>query len=256
MIGTGNVAWNMAESFDTLTNVKIVQAFNHRISKEVKLFSKKFHCDLATDYSDINPLADLYIIAVKDDAIAEVAKNLAALKLKGIVIHTSGSVDMSVLQKASSDFGVYYPLQTFYPGAEIDWLTTPVLIEGNSKKTVTLLKQLACTVSKQVKIVDSHKRLQIHLAAVFACNFTNALYVSSYEIIENNLGKKDTELLLPIMRHSFQKLEHVHPKKAQTGPAMRHDQTVMKKHLSLLKDNKQLSEVYKILSGLIISQQS
>jgi predicted short-subunit dehydrogenase-like oxidoreductase (DUF2520 family) len=118
------------------------------------------------------------------------------------------------------------------------------------------LSKLAKQVSGRVKNIHSQKRLQIHLAAVFACNFTNALYVSAYDIIENNLGKKDTGLLLPIMQHSFQKLEKLHPKKAQSGPAMRHDQTVMKKHLALLKNEKQLMDIYKALSNLIVSQQS
>lgn len=256
IIGTGNVAYHLAESFQSKANIKLVQVFNHRSSKETKLFSKKFGCDLVMDYLKINPSADIYIIAVRDDAIAEVIRNLAPLNLKGIVIHTSGSTDMNILQSVSQNNGVYYPLQTFYKGAEIDWKTTPILIEGNSKKTIALLKQLANSVSEQVKIVDSQKRLHIHLAAVFACNFTNALYVSAYQLIENNLGKNETKLLLPIMRHSFQKLEKLHPKEAQTGPAMRHDQTVMKKHLSLLKNEKQLSELYKRLSSLIISQQS
>jgi len=255
IIGTGNVATHIAQSFQSFNHVNLVQIFNHRNSRESKLFSKQFNCDLVTDYLAINKNADVYIIAVKDDAIAEVVKNLMPLKLKGILVHTSGSVDVSVLKIASQNIGVYYPLQTFYKGANIDWETTPLLIEGNSKPVEVKLKQLATSVSKKVKVVDSKARLQIHLAAVFACNFTNAMYVSAYEIIENSLSKKDTDLLLPIMQHSFQKLQKVHPVKAQTGPAMRNDKLVMKKHLDLIKNNKQLTQVYKTLSGLISTQQ-
>ena len=118
-----------------------------------------------------------------------------------------------------------------------------------------LFQYLANSVSEKVKVVDSKNRLQIHLAAVFACNFTNAMYVAAYQIIENNLTKKDTDLLLPIMQQSFQKLQKVHPKHSQTGPAMRNDKLVMKKHLALIKNNKQLTQVYKTLSDLIITQQ-
>ena len=131
-----------------------------------------------------------------------------------------------------------------------------MLIETNTKSALNTLKQLASTVSKTVKVVDSKNRLRIHLAAVFACNFTNAMYVSAYELIENNLSRKDTQLLLPIMQHSFQKLQTVQPKKAQTGPAMRNDKLVMKKHLEILKDDKQLSHVYAVLSDLIMRQQN
>lgn len=256
LIGTGNVAHHLAESFQSNANIHLLQVFNHRHSKEAKQFSKHFKCDLTTDYKSIYQKADVYIIAVKDDAIAEVAKQLAPLKLKGLVVHTSGSVEVNVLKNTSSKIGVFYPLQTFYKGAKIDWKTTPLLIETNTKGSLITLKQLANTVSKTVKVVDSNNRLQIHLAAVFACNFTNAMYVTAFEVIENSLTKKDTELLLPIMQHSFQKLQTVHPKKAQTGPAMRNDKLVMKKHLQLLKQDKQLSHVYTVLSDLIMRQQN
>lgn len=256
IIGTGNVAYHIAQSFQSHKNISLLQTFNHRNTKESKSFSKTFACSLVTDYAKINPSADLYIIAVKDDAIAEVAKQLISLKLKGLVAHTSGSIEMNVLKNASKSIGVYYPLQTFYKGAIIDWKTTPLLIEANTKASLSVLKTLAVTISKKVKEVNSIKRLQIHLAAVFACNFTNAMYVSAFDIIENSLTKKDTNLLLPIMQTSFQKLNKVHPKKAQTGPAMRNDKQVMKKHLQLLKDDQQLSHVYAVLSDLIMKQQN
>lgn len=256
IVGTGNVAYHIASSMRELQEVKLIQVFNHQNSKNAKLFSKNFHSSLVTNYSAIDKTADIYIIAVKDAAIVEVAKNLKPLHLKGIIVHTSGSIDLSALKNASQNSGVYYPLQTFYKGAKIDWQQTPILIEANSKATESKLKRLASLVSRKVKVVDSNNRLQIHLAAVFACNFTNAMYVSAYQLIENNLSKKDTELLLPIMQHSFQKLQSVHPKNAQTGPAMRNDKLVMKKHLDLIKNNKQLTQVYKTLSDLILAQQN
>ena len=256
IIGTGNVSSHLADSFQKTKQAKLVQAFNHQTSKKTTIYSKQYHCEVVTDYKKIKADADIYIIAVKDDAIAEVVKNLLPLKLQGLVVHTSGSVDVSVLKNVSKQIGVYYPLQTFYAKAIIDWSSTPLLIEANSKTALAKLKSLADLISKNCKTVNSTERLRLHLAAVFACNFTNALYVSAFELIEQNLNKKDTALLAPIMLQSFRKLETVHPKQAQTGPAMRDDKVVMKKHLDLLKSNKELTAVYKLLSQLIISQQS
>lgn len=256
IIGTGNVAYHIAESFQKNNKITLLQAFNHRNTKEARHYATFFDCTLATKYSNINLNADLYIIAVKDDAIAEVVKNLVPLKLKGIVVHTSGSVDISVLKPVSHLIGVYYPLQTFFIGSLINWKTTPLLIEANTKSAISILKKLANSISEKVKIIDSHNRLQIHLAAVFACNFTNAMYVSAYEIIENNLSQKDVELLFPIMQQSFQKLQTIHPRDAQTGPAKRNDKLVMTKHLKLLKSNKELYQVYKLLSHIILTQQN
>jgi predicted short-subunit dehydrogenase-like oxidoreductase (DUF2520 family) len=255
IIGTGNVAHHLADSFSKVKNAKLLQVFNHRLSKESKALAKQYNSELVTDYRNINREADIYIIAVKDDAIKEVAKNLKALKLKGLVVHTSGSVDVTVLKNVSTQIGVYYPLQTFYPKAKIDWKTTPLLIEANTKTAMQTLKKLADSVSKNVKVLSSEERLGLHLAAVFACNFTNALYVSAYELIEKQLSKKDTTLLMPIMEHSFNKLKQVHPILAQTGPAKRKDKTVIAKHLTLLKNNKELTTVYKLLSQVIATQQ-
>lgn len=256
IIGTGNVSSHLADSFLKTHQVNLLQAFNHKASKKTKAYAQRFHCEVVTDYKKIKANADIYIIAVKDDVISEVVKKLTPLKLQGLVVHTSGSVDVSVLKNVSKQTGVYYPLQTFYATASIDWPSTPILIEANSKSALTKLKSLAGLISKNVKTINSTERLRLHLAAVFACNFTNALYVTAFELIEKSLSKKDTSLLAPIMLQSFRKLESIHPKQAQTGPAMRHDNVVMKKHLNLLKSNKELTTVYKLLSQLIVSQQS
>jgi predicted short-subunit dehydrogenase-like oxidoreductase (DUF2520 family) len=255
IIGTGNVAYHIADSFKKHQNITLLQVFNHQNTKEAKRYAQHFAINLATSYNAINTNADIYIIAVKDDAIVEVVKNLTLLKLKGIVVHTSGSVEMKTLMQASESIGVYYPLQTFFQKAIIDWKKTPLLIEANSKQTLAKIKKIADSISQKVKVVTSKNRLQIHLAAVFACNFTNAMYATAYEVIEKNLSKKDTELLVPIMLQSFEKLKDNHPLKSQTGPAMRNDTKVMKKHLAILKSDKHLTKVYKTLSDLIVTQQ-
>jgi len=254
IIGTGNVAGHIAESFTKIKTLKLVQVFNHRKSKPASAFAKKHGAPLIVNYKELDTTADLYIISVKDDAIAEVVKHLSGLMLKGLVVHTSGSIDLSVLKTASMQTGVYYPLQTFTKNNTIDWAATPLLIEANTPKALGMLKKIANSISGTVKQVNSVTRLHLHVSAVFACNFTNALYAAAFEMIETNLSKKDTELLKPIMRQSFLKLDVMSPKQAQTGPAMRNDKVVMTKHLSLLKSDKQLTAVYKLVSELIIKQ--
>jgi predicted short-subunit dehydrogenase-like oxidoreductase (DUF2520 family) len=256
IIGAGNLAQHLAASFQPIKEVELVQVFNHRKTKAATVFAQQQQTELVTDYKKINTRADLYFICVKDDVIARVAGELIPLQLKGLVAHTSGSTDMDVLKKVSLQTGVYYPLQTFTKNTAINWQTTPVLIEGNTKAAETKLGSLARWVSGTVKQCSSPKRLQLHLAAVFASNFTNALYASAFELVENSLSAKDTELLKPLMQQSFNKLQNLSPKQAQTGPAMRNDQAVMKKHLRLLKTNKELTAIYKLLSQLIINQQS
>ena len=256
IIGAGNVAQHIALSFKDTTRISISQVFNYRSTKKSKAFAKENQCEFISDYSNIHVSADVYIICVKDEAIADVVKHLIPLNLKGLVVHTSGSMGLSVLKKTSATIGVYYPLQSFSASDNINWKYTPIFIEANSNKSMSVLKSIATSVSSTVKEINSEKRLQFHLAAVFACNFTNALYNAAFSLIEATLSKKDSNLLLPIMKQSFHKLSIMTPKQAQTGPAMRQDNIVMKKHLELLKSNKQLSAVYKLISELIVSQQT
>ncbi len=256
IIGTGNVARHIANSFTCHQNIKLVQVFNHHLSPKAKQFAKHFHLSLVTDYKKLDTSADVYLIAVKDEAILEVARQLESLKLKGIIAHTSGSMDINILKSASTHIGVYYPLQTFYKGAEIDWKRTPILIESNQTKGLSLLRTIAKTVSHHVHTVDSTKRLTLHLAAVFANNFTNALYAASYQIIESNLTKKQAKLLNPIIQQSVVKLQKHHPLEAQTGPAKRHDKLTLQKHINLLKHKPNLLKVYKTMTDLIVQQQA
>ncbi len=253
VIGAGNLSSQLLNVLVTKKELKITQLFNHRSSIKSKALAKKHHSEFVFDYTKISTQADVYLICIKDEAIDNVARQLQQLNLQGIIAHTSGSVSMEVLKKTSNSFGVFYPLQTFSSNDTIDWITTPILIEGNSKKTLSVLKELASLLSHSIKIVDSHKRLQFHLAAVFACNFTNALINTSFKMIEKEIGKNDSKLLMPIIKQSIKKLDVMSPTNAQTGPALRGDSFVMKKHLALLKSNTQLTHIYKELSALIIS---
>lgn len=257
LIGAGNVAHHIAGSFAKNAEVKLVQLFNHRLTKQAKDFAGSIRVPVVSTYHKLEKQADVYILCVRDSALAEVAAELAALKLRGIVMHTSGSVSMDVLNQASPKTGVYYPLQTFSKNSPVDWKRTPLLVEANSAATLKQITKLAGSVSDMVKAADSETRLKLHLAAVFACNFTNALYTAAFEYVSKNLSAKDAELLWPIMLSSFNKVMYNNqPKQAQTGPAMRNDKTVMNKHLALLQSDKRLKDIYKLLSDLIIHQQT
>jgi len=256
MIGSGNVAHHLLYSFVLNRQFQIYQIFNRRKTARAKHLAQAYNCPLVSQYQHINTTADVYFICVNDDAIADVVTSLSPLHLKGLVVHTSGSVDISALTRASSNIGVYYPLQSFSLNKAVDWKNTPILIEGNTKLVVATLSLLAKSVSTVVKQMSSNKRLELHLAAVFASNFTNALYVAAFQLIEQSFSKKDTKLLMPLMEQSFQKLQDMSPIQAQTGPAKRNDKAVMKKHLALLKTNPSLATIYQLLSELILTQQT
>ena len=256
IIGTGNLASHLALFISQHTDLNLIQLFNHRKTKEATLLAKKSKCDLVCNYNEINSEADIYIICVNDDSIKEVAKNLLPLKLKKLVVHTSGSIDLLALTNVSKQIGVFYPLQTFSKNDFIDWKSTPILLEANTKTAFSKLKTFSSSFSTITKTVNSKERLGIHLAAVFGCNFTNALYAASHQLLKQAISKNDVKLLNPILQQSFNKMLHIGPLNAQTGPAKRNDKITMQKHLALLKTNKQLSSIYKSLTDLIITQQN
>ena len=255
IIGTGNLATHLTHFISHHADLNLVQLFNHRKTKEATLLAKQSNCDLVSKYNEIITNADIYIICVNDDSIKVVAKNLIPLKIKNLVVHSSGSIDLLALTNASQQIGVFYPLQTFSKNDSIDWKSTPVLLEANTKLAFSKLKVFSSLFSSVIKNVNSEKRLSIHLAAVFGCNFTNALYAVSYQILENAFRKSEAKLLNPILQQSFNKMLNIGPVSAQTGPAKRNDKITIQKHIALLKTNKQLSSIYKSLSELIKTQQ-
>jgi predicted short-subunit dehydrogenase-like oxidoreductase (DUF2520 family) len=241
LIGAGNVATQLGIALHN-AGYKISQVYSKTKSSS-SVLAKKLKAESINDLKKLDIDAAVYIIAVKDDAIADVAKQL---KLKDqIVVHTSGSISIDVLKKSSENYGVFYPLQTFTKNKKVNFKNVPLCIEGNNKATSTTLQYFAKSISSNVKVISSDQRKVIHLAAVFACNFSNHMYTLADDILKQN--KLSLDLLKPLIAETAEKIKTNSPVKVQTGPAMRGDKKVMEEHLKMLKDKK-LKEMYKIIS--------
>ncbi|HSP11640.1 MAG TPA: DUF2520 domain-containing protein [Salegentibacter sp.] len=240
ILGAGNVATHLAKAFSNAENIKLKQVYNHR-PEPLEPFKK-----LTETTTDINNLkkADIYLIALKDDVIAEVAgkiKDEAAL-----IIHTSGSVPLTAL-KSFKNHGVFYPVQTFSKKKDVDFREIPVCLEANSAENLEILKELAKNISKKIFEIDSEQRKALHLAAVYVNNFTNHLYSLGAEICKKN--EIPFDILKPLIRETIDKLESLSPREAQTGPALRHDQQTIATHLAMLEPKQQ--ELYNLLTKSI-----
>jgi predicted short-subunit dehydrogenase-like oxidoreductase (DUF2520 family) len=249
LIGAGNLAFHLGQALFA-KGIKIMQVFS-RTETSAKPLADILNATFTTNLDNIIPDADYYIICVKDDAITEVVKAMPAVS--GIVMHTSGSIEISVLQKFAKA-AVFYPLQTFSKSkANVDFELVPICIEANSSETLTELKKLASLISSNVQEADSAQRKTIHLAAVFACNFSNHLFSISADLLaEQNL---DFSLLLPLIEETFSKIKKVSPAEAQTGPAKRKDFITINKQLELLKDQPELANIYSMFSEGILKKQ-
>lgn len=242
LIGSGNVAQHLIVAFKKAATIELVQVFARDKNSLTHLLDSEA---ITSDYNQIQN-ADLYIIAVSDNAIAEVSKQFP-LENK-LVVHTSGSVAMETLDDKNKK-GVFYPLQTFSKNKDIDFNEVPICIESQHNEDLELLKKVAKSISVNVYEIDSHQRKSLHIAAVFVSNFVNHLYKIGQEICTDN--KVSFEILKPLILETANKVMTLSPNEAQTGPAKRNDTQTINSHLNFLSDENQ-NEIYKILTKSII----
>lgn len=247
LIGAGNVAFHLGKALKRSGN-KLLLLIN-RDQKRGERLAFELGCKFTTDFKAIPEETDVVIIAVKDDAISEVAGKIFCPGK--VVVHTSGSVPMSALGDASDRLGVFYPLQTMHRGSEVNMKEVPFCIEGNSNWNEGMLLELARSISDNVQVLNSEQRRITHIAAVFACNFTNHFYALADDILQKN--GMDLDILRPLIRKTANNINNGHPKELQTGPAKRNDTKVMQEHLDMLeKVSPELKKLYEDVSESII----
>lgn len=216
----------------------IVQVYGRRMER-ARWLADKISATPADTLAAIHDGADVYFLAVSDDAIESLSRKL---KLPGkVVAHTSGSKPTQALQTVSAKMGVFYPLQSFKIGRKVDWTHLPILLTGEAE-VLEHLSPLAHALSKHVAIISDEQRSALHLAAVFINNFTNHCFTIAHEIADGH--QIDFQHLIPLATHTVQQaLEH-DTRELQTGPAKRRDTQTMDRHLALLAEDKALSDLY------------
>ena len=248
IIGTGNLAWYLAAAFEQAGHV-IHEIYGRSETKAIQI-GKNLNNPVITDSLDFSRSSScLFIIAVSDKAIESVASEII-LPENALLVHTSGTVPMSALELAGIDhIGVFYPLQTFSKNREINFLEVPLLIEACDETTQKQLENIATSVSSNVTLVNSDDRLGIHLAAVFANNFTNHMIDIAGQVLEKNA--LDLDLLEPLIRETIEKALDQNPSTAQTGPAIRGDTDTMDMHLAQLGFDPRYQALYRSISESI-----
>ena len=241
LIGSGNVTHHLIEAFAKSPIVEVIQVF----ARQKKSINPLFDFNkITSDYDDLVP-ADLYIIAVSDDAIANVSSQLPFKNR--LVVHTSGSVAINSLD-AKNRKGIFYPLQTFTKNKAVDFRQIPICLESENESDYELLKNVAESISNAVFKIDSQQRKALHVSAVFVNNFVNHLYQIGNEICEEN--KVPFEIVKPLLLETANKVMTLAPKEAQTGPAKRNDTVTIATHLDFLSNENQ-KNIYKILTQSI-----
>ncbi len=248
LIGAGNVGYHLGRQLHT-ANQPLCQVFSRKKRKAQRL-AKLTGSSYTTDLAAINPRASLYLLAVSDDAIGPVAAALAE-QIEGapLVVHTSGATPSTVLKPFCKRFGIFYPLQTFSLNREAAFSDVPVCIFANRKADRQRLLRLGGLLSQKVVELDDVQRARLHVAAVFANNFTNYLYSAAQQILVAE--GLNFDLLKPLIRETAAKIEQASPRAMQTGPARRGDRATIERHLAYLEAFPELRSLYEQLSDLI-----
>jgi predicted short-subunit dehydrogenase-like oxidoreductase (DUF2520 family) len=241
LLGAGNVATHLYKAFIKSKDVSVSQWYNRNL-EPIQTYKNEVEV-----IDDINKLkkADVYIIAVSDDAISNLSSQLPFENR--LVVHTSGSVGIYELDK-KNERGVFYPLQTFSKDAEVDFKQVPICIEVIKKTNLKTLKSLSDALGSESHKVNTEQRKALHLAAVFVNNFTNQLYRIAHEITESK--GVEFNILKPLILETAKKVQDLSPYMAQTGPAKRNDKKTIRKHLKLL-ENQHHKDIYELLTTSI-----
>jgi predicted short-subunit dehydrogenase-like oxidoreductase (DUF2520 family) len=242
LAGAGNVAWHMGNAL--IQKGYVIKQVLDRSASASKHLAEELNAELSGTPEDGIGDTDACLICVSDDAISTVIEQLKPGNC--LVMHTAGSVAMDVFRNYATNYGVLYPLQTFTKGRPLDYSRVPFLTEANTPGNLRLINQIAASLSDNYIEADSNQRLFIHLAAIFASNFSNHMYT----LAEKLAGEYHLpfDLLKPLIAETTAKAMDMSPEKAQTGPAVRGNKKVIEKHLELLKDHPRLQELYRMIS--------
>ena len=252
-IGAGNLATNLAKALYR-KGFRIVQVYS-RTEESARSLAIQVEADYTTDLEKISADAQLYIVSLKDSAFSELLPAIVSGKTENALwVHTAGSISMDVWEKYRTRYGVFYPMQTFSKQREVDFHEVPFFVEASTPADVELLKSVASVLSERVYDATSEQRKNLHLAAVFTCNFTNHMYALAAELLEKyNLP---FDVMLSLIDETARKVHELEPKTAQTGPAIRYDENVINHHLSMLADDPDMQKLYEVISRSIHERNS
>jgi len=245
IIGTGNTATILGRKFKAAGHTILQVAGRNSAAASALAYELD---TVSTNYwTSVNKNADVYIIAVSDNAIESITPEI---KLPGkIVAHTAASLPKEILKPVSEHYGVFYPLQSLRKET-VSLPDIPLFVDGNDEKTITLLHKLAHSISgEKVVQAGNDERVKLHVAAIFVSNFTNYLYILAEEYCRRE--GIDFKLLQPIIEETALRIKDNSPKEIQTGPAIRHDAETIRKHIELLEQYPDLKKVYTFLSDCI-----
>ena len=241
VVGSGNVAESLAVALYEAEGVELVQIYARNEVRGRKVAELAHTAWSGSELAE----ADLYLISVSDNAVAEVAKSLVVPE-GAVVAHTAGCCPIESLE-SHTHRAVFYPFQTFSVGRRVDFSKGYIFLEGATDHALKVVEEVAHALTKNVLPADTARRAVIHLSGVFACNFANAMYSNAAEVLAE--AGLPFDIVAPVIEETAKKAcEVLNPAQTQTGPARRGDTETLNRHRAMLSESPLKREIYDKIS--------
>ena len=240
LIGAGRLATNLGLTLLGAGH-EIVCVYSHTM-KSAKTLSERIGGQPVDKAEDLPMEADAFIISIKDSVLAEVIPAVTKGRETQVFMHTAGSMPMEMFKGMARHYGVFYPMQSFSKERPVDFAEIPTFIEASDERAMETIRHLAESVTERVYELSSDDRQYLHLAAVFACNFANHCYAMAEEILEDH--GMNFDVMHPLIDETARKVHQLHPLQAQTGPAVRYDENVIRHQAQLLRNHPFMKDLY------------
>lgn len=244
MIGAGNVGTNLGRALQAAGH-DIIQVYS-RTQESAQTLAMMIGGAATTDLSSLSKAADLYVLALKDSVLCDVIPQVCKGREQKVFVHTAGSMPMDSFKGMALHYGVFYPMQTFSKEREVDFHEVPCFVEANDDYAAKAIAGMSEGLTDKVYPLSSADRKYLHLSAVFACNFVNHCYAMAGDILQKRGVPFD--VLLPLIDETALKVHFMSPAQAQTGPAMRYDENVIRAQSMMLRENPLLKDIYERMS--------
>lgn len=246
VVGSGNVATALMSGLYS-SGIEVIQIVARNLLTGRDL-GQKYGCQWVSDIAKVDINVDAIFLCVQDDELPLVVAQIP--RTSAIIVHTSGSTDIGLFKPYHSSYGVLYPMQTFSSQKIPEWSLVPIYVEGCNAEIGNILRDLALKLSPRVHFLSSQSRMQLHVAAVFACNFTNLLLTAAADLMKQN-GLEFSELQQLVETTVQKAFDAAYPAQVQTGPAVRRDQKIIEMHMKSLVNNPDLKEIYAFMTEQI-----
>lgn len=206
-------------------------------------------------YKELIRKSDALFLGTPDHAILQAYKKAKAyIAGEKYVFHFSGLFPAQVIPKNKKVLRAsVHPFATFPTISIPPHRKYTISVQGDAAAVRCARKIFGPKYFKLKKVKKEQKPLY-HLIGVFSSNLLVGLVSSIYQLARKLDWKESDidQLVFPIIEETLQNIKKYRLRKALSGPLQRGDVAVIRTHLHVLRKDKNLSEIYKILSRILL----